>query len=396
MQAVAPTVAAGWGGMLGGWVGGSYQRVRRFIADHRKGTYAAHYIVVFDVYKSITNTTCRVAVPGGDGWCGRLCGLSGGARLPRAPGSLPPPPAVPPSCKRPTRELRPSRLLLLRWWWLVAGGWWWRLVVVLIGAGRSGCVGRSSPHRARAPAPWAPSCSSSTTPSYVSYPSPPPPNYASGTQPSPPPPPHFMSAVPCRVVATAWHGRTRAVASSSRVCRACAVCVSCVAAVRTVRSLQQAPKDGQDRYALWDHCKTQSTTHQRITPPPTHHATATATASVHATTVAWLLPSSTHWVPIRPRCCCRRQAGSADRVCVCRMSCVCGGRTAYARLVVGVYGVVLLSTFLRVQVCPPSLKHLAPFAFLRGGGGCLIYRVVGRVVPAGWVGHDVAATHMRR
>lgn len=37
MQAVAPTVAAGWGGMLGGWVGGSYQRVRRFIADHRKG-----------------------------------------------------------------------------------------------------------------------------------------------------------------------------------------------------------------------------------------------------------------------------------------------------------------------------------------------------------------------
>jgi hypothetical protein len=56
MQAVAPTVAAGWGGMLGGWVGGSYQRVRRFIADHRKGTYAAHYIVVFDVYKSITNT----------------------------------------------------------------------------------------------------------------------------------------------------------------------------------------------------------------------------------------------------------------------------------------------------------------------------------------------------
>ena len=37
VQAVAPTVAAGWGGMLGGWVGGSYQRVRRFIADHRKG-----------------------------------------------------------------------------------------------------------------------------------------------------------------------------------------------------------------------------------------------------------------------------------------------------------------------------------------------------------------------
>jgi len=37
-QAVAPTVAAGWrGSLLGAWVGGSYQRVRRFITDHRKG-----------------------------------------------------------------------------------------------------------------------------------------------------------------------------------------------------------------------------------------------------------------------------------------------------------------------------------------------------------------------
>jgi hypothetical protein len=37
LLAVPPITNTGWGGMLGGLVGGSYQRVRRFISDHRKG-----------------------------------------------------------------------------------------------------------------------------------------------------------------------------------------------------------------------------------------------------------------------------------------------------------------------------------------------------------------------